>query len=504
MFMYMATRNMAQLLWGIFFLLILVGEVSAQVHPADNDTLHFRVDNFSVPAKKQATSYVFELWESYITDDGSEYKKLLFTGKAETNKLMLKIPEWGKSYKWQGKYYAGSKLIDSTGFSHFYVLPLKMVNNTQTNLKVLKDSTGSNSMYVFIDATHTMYDNRGNAVWFLPDIPDVVSNSTRIRDIKISPQNTITFTTHKDACEIDYYGNLLWKAPNNGKVSGDSDEHYHHEFTRLKSGNYMVLGTAKTLREVPKEISSVTARREMIKKGDKYYKEITSGSVIEYDAKGEIVWKWVSGEHFTDEDIFSSVKGSLQRCNTHMNAFYFDEKRKTVLVSFRNINRVMEVSYPSGKVIANFGEEYYKNATVAGNGLFYGQHSCSFTSKGDLLLFNNNNNMWDTSYKEAATILSLTLNNEHTAINKVWEYSCSIDTFCSPYVQGGGGVMELDNGNLGVSTGNGRYFVITPDKKLVWNSVMFYLTPLGEQKILEGGYRAFFLDSKHLNIIMKF
>ena len=99
MFMYMATRNMAQLLWGIFFLLILVGEVSAQVHPADNDTLHFRVDNFTVPAKKQATSYVFELWESYITDDGSEYKKLLFTGKAETNKLMLKIPEWGKSYK---------------------------------------------------------------------------------------------------------------------------------------------------------------------------------------------------------------------------------------------------------------------------------------------------------------------------------------------------------------------------------------------------------------------
>lgn len=487
------SRVLLMLTCGLHCTLVL-----AQMHPADNDTLHYRLDNFSVAAKKQATSYLFELWESYITDDGGEYKKLLFTNKAETNKLMLEIPEWGKGYKWQVKYYAGNKLVDSTGFARFYVSPLKMVNNTKTDLQLIKDSTGNDNMYVFIDATHIMYDNSGNAVWFLPDIPGVVNSSTRIRDVKISPQNTITFTTHKDACEIDYYGNLLWKAPDNGKVSGDSVEHYHHEFTRLKSGNYMVLGTAKTLREVPKEISSVTARREMLNKDGKYYKEITSGSVIEYDPKGNIVWKWVSGEHFTNEDLFMSVKGSLQRCNTHMNAFYFDEVNKRIYTSFRNINRVMVVDYPSGKVLANYGEDYCPSQKIYGDKFFYGQHNCGLTANGELLLFNNNNNVWDSSHKQPAKIIRLQLPGQSDELIKAWEFSCEIDTFCSAYVQGGGGVMELDNGNMGVCTGNGRYFVVTPAKKIVWNTVIYYTTPSGERKILEGGYRAFFLSGKKI------
>jgi len=96
------------------------------------------------------------------------------------------------------------------------------------------------SEYIYLDGSRTLYDLNGNPVWFLP-----AKDGMEIRDMKITPQGTITYLNGSDIYDVNYDGNILWKGPNTSVVNGDSIEHYHHEFTRLSNGHYMVLGYKK-------------------------------------------------------------------------------------------------------------------------------------------------------------------------------------------------------------------------------------------------------------------
>ena len=87
---------------------------------------------------------------------------------------------------------------------------------------------------LFFDNTRTLYNMSGEPLWYLPIIKGVSdSNIGAIRDIKLTDEGTITFLTPKNIHEIDYFGNVLWSGPNDGGVSGDTVEQYHHEITRL-------------------------------------------------------------------------------------------------------------------------------------------------------------------------------------------------------------------------------------------------------------------------------
>ena len=115
------------------------------------------------------------------------------------------------------------------------------------------------------------------------------------------------------------------------------------------------------------------------------------GTIIEYDSSKNIVWSWKSSGYFTDADLFTkkSPKGELV-ASTHQNSFFFDEKERCIYTSFRDINRVVKIEYPSGRILAQYGENYLHNPAITADGLFYGQHCCRTSAAGDLYLFNNN------------------------------------------------------------------------------------------------------------------
>src|SRR5690606_2279096 len=93
--------------------------------------------------------------------------------------------------------------------------------------------------------------------------------------------------------------------------------------------------------------------------------------VIEYDAKSNIVWKWNSCDYV-----------GLDDASSHFNSFFFDEQRKAVYTSYRNLNTVIKAEYPSGRMVAKY------NGGL--NGMFYFQHNVGVNNDGNMMLFNNN------------------------------------------------------------------------------------------------------------------
>ncbi len=463
-------------------------DVPAQVLPKDYDTLNYRLVGFSVPENRQATGYVLEVHEYFPQDEGGYNTRQLFEKKHTNSRIIETTPAFGKDYMWRVKYLKKKKIIDSTTYHFFSTGYLQYADTTQYRLKVLSNKMQGRFIQ-FVDATKTAYDLNGNPVWYLPEIAGVIKAEDAVRDLKVTPQNTITFLQEKNAYEIDYNGQLLWKAPNDGRVSGDSIELYHHEFTRLQNGNYMVLGSKRRCRPMPEEFAERTET-----KGKNCY-DILASSIIEYNPNGDIIWHWISDDHFTDEDVFESSSPF----STHMNSFYFDEKNKTIYTSHRNINRIVKIEYPSGKVLAEYGESYTKEKKIYGDGLFYGQHSCKVNAAGDMYLFNNNLKR-PKSGPEPVYISSVLIFKEPQkntdSITKIWEYTCDIDTFSQPFAAGSGSVQELPGRLLNVCMGgSSRIFIVSSSQRLLWNAILQTIANQELWQPVENGYRSYAIEN---------
>src|SRR5690606_5139045 len=144
-------------------------------------------------------------------------------------------------------------------------------------------------------------------VWFLPAIKGATNNSiTGIRDLKITAGGTITFLTDENVFEIDYHGNVLWAGPDDGAVSGDTTEKYHHQFDKLPDGHYMTTGIKFTRRKVPAWVdTNLYSGRNTPIRADGRYTLINCGTLIEYDSAGKVVWSWNTCDNLADADIFT-------------------------------------------------------------------------------------------------------------------------------------------------------------------------------------------------------
>src|ERR1019366_6218887 len=77
---------------------------------------------------------------------------------------------------------------------------------------------------------------------YLPNIDSLDIEKTDVRDMRLTPYGTITFLTPGRIYEVNYSGAILWKGPGNGVSDPYGHGRYHHEFTRLANGHYIVEG----------------------------------------------------------------------------------------------------------------------------------------------------------------------------------------------------------------------------------------------------------------------
>ncbi|HEY9176319.1 MAG TPA: aryl-sulfate sulfotransferase [Flavipsychrobacter sp.] len=465
----------------------------AQVTPANRSVLNYRLIGFSVPEQEGVTEYEFEVYKLTISDSGTYKEDMIFKKKKLTNKCIELVPGYQTTYTWKVNYYHGNEKTGSSDIYRFATGYNPFADTSKYRINVEVNTIKDNDLFFFIDETRCLYNPQGDPLWYLPDIPGIVDEQTNIRDLKLSPLGTITFLTYTNAYEIDYNGKVLWQAPNDGRVSGDSTEHYHHEFTRLNNGNYMIACSKKTLKEIPQYVNKAAFKKDvMTVRGNKSYKYITFGTIVEYDTSNKIVWLWTSGDHFTDKDLFTEHPSGALRTQTHFNSFTFDEESKELLLSFRNISRIVKIKYPSGKEITSYGESYNTDKPIQGDGMFYGQHTPRFNNKGNIYLFNNNNSFTengDSARSSSIIIFKEPVKNDEEP-TKLWEYKCDLLNLQKPFAAAGGSVFELNNESILVSMGDVNCsFVVTPGKVITWKAYTQKYNPAKGWEGFGYGYR---------------
>ena len=523
---------MYRLLTGLLFLFTFCVNAGAQIFPRGGSLLSYRRIGFSVPVKKQAVKYKFEIAVGNFDGLDSFNKHVTVTANSGLSRIILEVPAFGKQYTWRVNSVDKTGNVEIGELMHFTIGWVPEIDTSHLHLRILKPALKYQDAYVFVDGHKTLYNMKGEPVWYLPK-SDRLTGKSDVRDLKVSPQGTITTLKNEKAIEINYNGDSLWQAPNGGKVSGDTVERYHHEFTRLANGHYMILGSEYMFWEHMYGPGGDTAGQTRNPDGGnlpqkkKLNPKIDFGTIIEYDQDGKVVWSWKSSGYFMNSDLVNYRPEHKTRIiDVHENAFFFDEKDSVIYISYKNISRILKVKYPSGELLHAYGEIFHPGVTPVGNGLFCDQHAVKYSPKGYIYLYNNNA-CNDSTALPTVVLMKETRNG---GLEKIWEYQCSAEGVnINPSIKSlkerqamleknhmkarlnrgallrstsGGNVIELPDGSIFVcmNTQYSKMFIVSRNKKLLWSAVPErYNTNKNEWFITPQQYRASIITGKQLD-----
>ncbi len=485
---------MFRILVLVFYFFLFSLPVKSQILPLEGSSLNYRIIGFSFPSPQKVSNYKLEIAAGHYNTEDSFRKNIIKTLSGINNKIIAEVPSFGSQYTWRAVYTGNHGQITNSALYHFATGMIPNVDTSLFRLRVLKSAEKYKDALVFLDDNKVLYDMNGNPVWFLPPIDGVVMTP---RDIKLSPQGTITFLFNPPY-EINYDGDVLWKGPQKGIISKDYSENCHHEFTRLANGHYMVLGNEYLLWK--QNASFTTDDKTGTAFNDSSYKRTPFGTVIEYDETGNIVWSWRASKYLMASDINYKPSQSNEVIDAHENAFFFDEKNKMIYISFKNISRIIKVKYPEGTVMNNYGEIYKPGVPEMGNGFFCQQHACNISQKGYLYLFNNN------SCEAGALPKIIMLQEPHSekdSLKKVWEYECTIDGTTKQEWKNyrfisGGNVLELPDQSI-FACMNGTYskiFIVSQEKKILWSALAERWNEIEKRWDMSGQYRAYIIPDR--------
>lgn len=455
---------------GIFFLLFAASlRVGAQVLPKEGSLLNYRLVGFSFPMPEDGM-YKIEFAPGNYDNVDSFRKKIQWSVNSKRNKIVAEVPSFGASYTWRVVNDGKAGGMKNTPLYHFATGTTSRVDSTVRRLNVsLPASAAYKDYFAAVDAGAVIYDMKGRPVWYLPEGKEV---GGYIQDLKITPQSTLSFM-YSLPIETNLNGDVLWKAPLYNIEGHDSSFiRYHHEFTRLSNGHYMALGMQiMTCKQMKSGDSSWIVFSKDRKPHDGY--EIARfGTVIEYDEQGNVVWKWMSSGYLIGSDFgYFHPADATARFDPHDNSFFFDEKNKVVYVSFRNLNRIVKIEYPSGKLLEVYGENFKPGAPARGTGLFCNPHSLKVSREGYLYFFNNNSCQLTDSLP---TIVFLKEPASPTDVmKKIWEYTCPVPDGYSKKFGHGGSVKELEDGSVFVCMGSdySKLFIVNKEKQVEWSAL---------------------------------
>ncbi len=460
--------------------LSMSGWADGQILPKEGSHLNYRLVGFSFPYQKiSGTRCTIEIARGNFNKEDSFSKNIVKNVDANSAKMIVELPYFGVNYTWRTVVAEKGKIPMKSSFHHFITDIVPNVDTTVNRVRVIKSADKYKDAVFLLDGTLTMYDMKGNPLWYLPVNEELnTTGDMETRDMNLSPEGTITFM-NKQIFEVDYNANILWKGPvaNSGR-GGAARENFHHEFTRLKNGHYMVLGfefvywdTRQTNKLALVSEANIGAGR-----ADTNFRRIRLGTINEYDGQGKEIWSWHGMQYFNGSDIFyHMMPDGSHNLLTHDNAFYFDEKEGAIYISYKNISRVVKIKYPEGTTINSYGEIYAPGIPEAGNGLFCSQHCCRVDHEGNLFLFNNN------ECKPGETPSIVVMKQPKTPkekLSKLWEYVCPIEEAdkkdSANYIfRTGGSVQELPDGEIfsSMSTEYSKLFIVNKNKEVLWSAM---------------------------------
>lgn len=345
--------------------------------PKDDSKLNYNQIYFEYPKIKNADSY-----KIYLAYDSSENKKdfeTYFIKSNTSNANIAKIDglKFGKKYKWFVETLFKNKEVLKSDIHYFSLYECPYSDTTKYKFKQhYSNNTQIEDGIIWLDQLHCAINRDLEVVWFLPPIIDDFTEEKQIRDFRVYNDGTISFMANEDAYHITKDLNVIWKAPNQGKISGEKKENYHHSFEKLENGNYIILGNQYI------ELETVDPK-------DSTSKKIEFTTIIEYNKNNDIVWSWKSLDHIPLDLLLNPEFKSIY--NTHCNSLSISKNGSKILLGFRDISRVIEIEKASGKIIRSMGKKLNEADTlVFETDLFKFPHDAKYVSDNVISILNNN------------------------------------------------------------------------------------------------------------------
>ena len=419
---------------------------------------------------KGATEYITEVTEDTIS---ASFSHPLFSQKDSSTATLISGFRFGKKYLWRYARITGNTTGDWHGPYNFEIRADTTRGTQLQHLHVLVNEEPNAGGIITLDCTHFAINRKGESVWYIPLAPDMTGSIKWVRDMKITPYGTVTFITDTNIFECDLRGNILWKGPNDGAISGDKTEYYHHDFKRLPNSHYMVLGNKYEWRVIP-EFCDITKQKRAIDvqvNDHKLCAKVEYATLLEYDQQGKLVWSWDSKSYLKDTDVFAcSSAGDERNFTGHANSFTLDATGKSAFIGFRDISRIIKIDRSTGKVEHSWGLKMWSGEAELGNTFFRKQHDTHLMTgnmKGAMAVFNNQP---DTAKDKNSSVVIFSQPQPGNPGKILWEYECVLDSAKKTRSMSGGNIEELPDKNLLVCTGaSNRIFEVTMDKHIVWS-----------------------------------
>ena len=456
--------------------LLIVGVVSslssfATTLPIDEAVLNFTQVMFEFDEKPGADTYILTL----IPAKAAMMKKARYVNKSLAC-LVTEDIEFGKRYGWYYEAFKNGKPVFRSQVYHFSVAKHPLVGSNYRYNIITKETGKFSDGLVYIESLGVAINRSGQPVWYLPFDTGSAFKMPQYRNLEMTKEGTVTALQGEQAFEKNLYGELLWKAPDNGAVSGDGKEHYHHDFAKMDDGTYVVC--------------SYKWDTTMHFYHDTVVTRVRYNSVIQYNPFGEVLWSWNEKEHVNKSEIFTIYKQpDAEVAGTHMNGFSYDKKTNSFLFSFRDNSSVLRVDKATGNVL-------YSLKGADGPIEFHSQHSPVVLEDGSVLIYNNNAGFNQDSGKITyPSILNVLVPTGNGVAKKIWEYECKMKQYPLGLIGKEGYASELPNKNLLVCIGGAnKIFELSRAKQITWEMNCEELNQAGQWTGFNN-YRAHFSSS---------
>ena len=275
----------------------------------------------------------------------------------------------------------------------------------------------------------------------------------RSRDFKLQPTGILTRRYNKDlnafvGMDSSYSIIDTFKCTN----GFSTDE---HELYMLENGHYFLIG-----------ISYSYVDMRMLIEGGKANVTVKENHIQEFDENHNLVFEWLSNEHF---EILDAVHEELKDDfidYVHMNSIAVDYDGN-IIISSRHLSEVSKIDRETGEFIWRLGGENNQFNFINDEfQISYQHHARPVKGKPGHYTIFDNGNYHSPRFSRAVEFKIDTLN---MTAEKVWEFRDSPDK----YSWWMGNAQRLDNGNTLINWANGslpKATEITPDVEKVYEA----------------------------------
>ncbi len=368
--------------------------------------------------------------------------------------------KYGKKYKWFIESTLKNKKTLKSDIHYFSLYDCPYADTSKYKFKQnysIKNTTENG--IIWLDHMHCAINKNLEVVWFLAPIIEDFKENKQIRDFRIYDDGSISFISEGEAYHITKDLEVIWKAPNTGKVSSDKKENYHHSFEKLPNGNYIVLGN-----------QYIDLEKTDVK--DTVEKNIEFTTIIEYNKSCEIIWNWKLLENLSLDLLANTESGKI--FNTHCNSLSISPDGQKILLGFRDLSRIIEIDKKSGKILKSIGKKLNKIDTlVYETDLFMFPHDAKYMDNETISVLNNN----DVKNNKISSLVFFKMpKNKQKDIKLLWSFQFDFDQLSNGKSPKLGNYVVLPNKNLLINEGSiNRVVEIDPKTK----------TPLWDLSILK-------------------